>query len=118
MKTSDVIVIGGGIIGGTIAWRLARAGATVTLVERDRLGVEASSAAAGLLVPAAADGVPPPLLAHWREALRRYPDYVEALQEESSVAFELQMPGRLMLALTDAEVSRLERIRQLQSEAG
>ena len=46
-----VIIIGGGIIGGSIAWRLAQAGAAVTLVEAGTLGGEASWAGAGMLAP-------------------------------------------------------------------
>ena len=68
--TSDVIVIGGGIIGCSIAWRLAREGARVVLIEREQPGAEASSAAAGLLVPEAGPHVPAPLLAHWLASLQ------------------------------------------------
>lgn len=45
----DTIVIGGGVIGTTSAWRLAQTGRRVLLLERDRCGGEASSAAAGML---------------------------------------------------------------------
>ena len=47
--TSSAIVIGGGIIGCATACELARAGWRVILLERNRPGAEASSAAAGLL---------------------------------------------------------------------
>jgi glycine oxidase len=45
----DTIVIGGGIIGCSIAWRLAQAGQRVAVLERGHVGGEASSAAAGVL---------------------------------------------------------------------
>src|SRR5262245_34939653 len=48
---ADVIVIGGGVIGCSIAWRLAQAGLKVTLFDRGRIGCEASRAAAGMLTP-------------------------------------------------------------------
>jgi glycine oxidase len=47
----DVIVIGGGVIGCCIALRLAKGGLKVALIERDRIGCEASRAAAGMLLP-------------------------------------------------------------------
>ncbi len=42
-----VAVVGGGVIGVSVAYHLTRAGATVTLVERDRIGAGASSGNAG-----------------------------------------------------------------------
>ena len=48
-----VVVIGAGIIGGSVAWRLASEGADVTILERGRAGQEASWAAAGMIAPQA-----------------------------------------------------------------
>ena len=48
---SDVVIVGAGIIGASIAWRLAQAGAPVTLVDAGTLGGEASWAGAGMLAP-------------------------------------------------------------------
>ena len=47
VQTSDVVVIGGGIIGLAVAYSLGRARVSVTLVERGAVGREASWAAAG-----------------------------------------------------------------------
>jgi D-amino-acid dehydrogenase len=52
---SRVIVIGGGIVGLSSAWFLGRRGVAVTLLERDEIGVGASSGNAGIL----AEGHPP-----------------------------------------------------------
>lgn len=49
---SDVVVIGGGVVGLTIAYEMARAGAKVKLLERAQIGQEASWAGAGMLPPA------------------------------------------------------------------
>ncbi len=50
-RSPDVVIAGGGIIGCAVAWEVARAGLRVVLVEKDRIGAEASSAAAGMLAP-------------------------------------------------------------------
>ena len=52
MRSYDVLVIGGGLIGGAIAWRLAQDNLRVALIERNEPGREASWAAAGMLSPA------------------------------------------------------------------
>jgi len=51
--SSDVIVVGGGVIGCAIGYYLAREGVSVAIVERGEIGCEASSAAAGMLAPLA-----------------------------------------------------------------
>ncbi len=48
---TDVLIIGGGVSGCSIAYQLRKVGVDVTLVERGEVAAEASSAAAGLLAP-------------------------------------------------------------------
>ena len=48
---ADVIVVGGGVTGTSVAYHLVRAGLSVHLLERDTLACEASGAAAGMLLP-------------------------------------------------------------------
>ncbi len=50
-QTEPVVVLGGGVIGLSIAWELAEAGWQVTLLERNHVGFGASSGNAGLIVP-------------------------------------------------------------------
>jgi glycine oxidase len=49
--TADVLVIGAGIVGCSIAYTLRKRGISVVVLERDTIGAHASSAAAGLLAP-------------------------------------------------------------------
>src|SRR5215475_8238594 len=51
IEHTDAVVIGAGVIGCAIAWRLGQAGMRVVVVERGRVGGEASHAAAGMLAP-------------------------------------------------------------------
>ncbi|MBA3379643.1 MAG: FAD-binding oxidoreductase, partial [Chloroflexia bacterium] len=46
-QSTEIAIVGGGVIGASIAWHLARRGANVTLIERDRLAGQASGASAG-----------------------------------------------------------------------
>ena len=48
---SDVIVVGGGVIGLSTAWELASHGATVKVIDQGMIGREASWAGAGMLPP-------------------------------------------------------------------
>src|SRR6185437_3118543 len=50
-RMPDVVVIGGGVVGTMAAWRLAQAGAEVTLLERGALASGATSKSQGLVLP-------------------------------------------------------------------
>ena len=51
IKTPDITIIGGGVIGLLTAREFINAGATVTLIEKNRLGQESSWAGGGILLP-------------------------------------------------------------------
>lgn len=46
-QPTEIAIVGGGVIGASIAWHLARRGAKVTLIERDHFAAQASGASAG-----------------------------------------------------------------------
>jgi glycine oxidase len=112
------LIIGGGIIGGSIAWQLAAEGVKVTLFERGRLGLEASWAAAGMIAPQAEAEGPGPILdicMRGREAFERM---IDRLIAESGVDAEYDQPGILYCALDQDEQRELERRVQWQRAAG
>ncbi len=102
----DCIVVGGGVIGLSIARRLRSDGLRVTLVERGRCGGEASWAGAGVLAPCNP---------HRRDAiadlrnrsLSLYPSYCDALREESGIDPEYERCGELEIALSDDSLRSL-----------
>jgi len=51
MVVSDIVIVGGGVIGSTTAYVLARAGLRVTLLDRRDFGQEATWAGAGIIPP-------------------------------------------------------------------
>lgn len=76
---SDVLVVGGGVIGLAIALELRQQGATVTVLSRD-FQQAASHAAAGMLAPRA-EGLPPgPMLDLALASLALYPSWVNKLE--------------------------------------
>lgn len=113
-----VVVVGGGVIGCTVAWRLARRDARVTLLERDRPGDHASSAAAGMLSPLKEAEEPGPFLDIGLRSLERYPAFVEAIEAASGVDVGYRRDGRLDVALDEAGAAGLHRQREIQARAG
>ncbi|RMF77161.1 MAG: FAD-dependent oxidoreductase, partial [Planctomycetota bacterium] len=92
--TPDVLVIGGGVIGLTCAWRLAQRKLRVTLVERGRCGDGASGAALGALIPAPPTRTTPLPLLH-RRSLSLFPDFAAELHERSGIDVRYERCGRL-----------------------
>ena len=113
-----VIVIGGGIIGCAIARELAGAGCRVTLLERGKVGSEASSAAAGILCPQLEAEGPSPLLDLGLGSLALYADFVEAVRRETGIDAELDTAGTIVPDLTRDDVLTSERVFRWQHEAG
>lgn len=95
MKTWDVIVIGGGIIGLSLSIALRKRGATVLVVERGEPGHEASHAAGGMLVDCPLET--PPLLQDLASAgARMYPEFAHELEVESGMKVDLRDFGTIL----------------------
>jgi glycine oxidase len=110
--SGDMLVIGGGVIGLSLAWRARERGMSVTVLERDTLGSGTSQVAAGMLAPVAE--------AEFGEAGRRvlelglrsaelWPSFAEQLQAASGVDVGLLRTGTLMLARDEDEARELDR---------
>jgi glycine oxidase len=112
-----VVIIGAGVIGLGIAWRLAGR-AAVTVFERGKAGSGASHAAAGMLAACCeAEPGEEALVALGRESQTRWPGFAAELLSATGIDVELREEGTLVLALTaddQAEIAhRLEFQRQL-----
>lgn len=83
MKRFDVAIAGGGLIGGSIALELARAGLRVALFDRQEPGREASWAGAGIISPAPEGSAMIPLVPLGKASSAYYPQFVETVEEIS-----------------------------------
>jgi glycine oxidase len=101
-RSPDVLVVGGGIVGAAIAWRLAKAGAAVTLLEKGAIGREASWAAGGMLTPVHLAEYPPPLAGACSASLALYEPLCREIAPLSSVDPEYRTTGLLLLVTDDA----------------
>ena len=116
-RRPSVAIIGAGVVGLGIAWRLAGR-AAVTVFDRGKAGSGASHAAAGMLAACCeAEPGEEALIALGRESQARWPAFAEELLRTSGIDVELRREGILHLALTaddQAEIAqRLEFHRRL-----
>ena len=95
MKTWDVIVVGGGIIGLSLSIALRKRGLRVLVVERGEPGREASHAAAGMLADCTLE-TPSALQPLASASARMYPEFVHELQDESGMKVDLRDQGTLL----------------------
>jgi glycine oxidase len=94
VKNWDVIIIGGGIIGLSLAIAMRKRGATVLVVERGEPGREASHAAGGMLVdcPLETHAALQPLAT---ASARMYPEFAYELEVESAMKVDLRDHGTI-----------------------
>lgn len=104
---SDVVVVGGGIVGCACAYELAKAGARVTLLEYGTTGMQATNAAAGMLAPLIEAHGPGPMLESGLRALREYPAVVQDVEAACGFDVELRLHGILKVAYTAEQLDEL-----------
>jgi glycine oxidase len=117
--SADVAIVGGGVIGLSIAWRLAAAGLGVAVFERGEVGSGASLAATGML--AAATELEPggtDLLALALESQRAWPRFRAELEAEAGLDIDYRAEGTLTVAIGRDEVDRLRFRHELQARHG
>jgi glycine oxidase len=100
VKTWDVIIVGGGIIGLSLSIALRKRSAKVLVVERGEPGREASHAAAGMLSDCTLE-TPAALQPLARASARMYPEFVHELQDESGMNVDLRDQGTLLFVSSE-----------------
>ncbi len=108
MSGSDVLIVGGGVIGASIAYHLAERGVRVTVLERGRNGGHASLASAGLLHPQVDPDVPDALRDLSAKSCARFPELTGRLRELTGIDPQYQTHGWLRVALEAEHIVSLQ----------
>jgi glycine oxidase len=119
VKKPTVAIVGAGVIGLGIAWRLAARGALVAVFDKGVAGAGASHAAAGMLAACAeAEPGEDALVALGRESQARWPAFAAELEQASGIDVGLRPEGTLVLALTADDQARLNHQLVFQQKLG
>lgn len=117
-KIYDVAIIGGGVIGSSVAHFLAERGYRVAIVEKQRIASEASKAAAGLLGVQAEWDEYDPLFELARKSRAIFPHLAEALREKTGIDIGYEGKGIYRIAQNENEATRLLHIMKWQQQIG
>jgi glycine oxidase len=115
----NIIIIGGGIIGLSLGWQLAKKGMDVEILERGKPGEGASRAAAGMLAPQAEMGFEDIELFYLcRKSLEMYPAFVEELYNDSGIKIEVEKTGCILPGFDRDDSERLRRLYDFREKIG
>lgn len=111
---SEIIVIGGGIVGQAAAYELASAGVAVTLIDRADEG-QATAAGAGIISPGTGALGAGPLRPLAAAAVAFYPDLLARLAADGETDTGFAICGGLFVATSEEEAARLpERLQAIE----
>ncbi len=111
-------VVGAGIIGATLAWRLVQHGLLVDLYDSGIFAGESSAAGAGMLAPGGEAHELAPWARDTVEARAMYPAFVQELREAAGQSIDFRECGAVDLALDEADWTALQRRRAVQDQLG
>ena len=107
-ESADVVVIGAGVVGCSVAYYLAREGVSVTLLEREAIGSGASAHATGSLSLLGAEFSPGASFQMARASYAEFPQLVAELEAATGMDLLYQCRPSLRLALDEEEASMIK----------
>ncbi|NEA00395.1 FAD-dependent oxidoreductase, partial [Streptomyces sp. SID10116] len=116
--TSDVLVVGGGVIGLVTAWRTAQRGLSVTVVDPEPGGGAAQVAAGMLAAVTELHYGEQTLLGLNIASAGRYPAFADELTEASGHDLGYRTCGTLAVALDSDDRAHLRELHALQQRSG
>lgn len=117
-NTTNVLIIGGGVIGCAIAYHLRKLNITVTVLDQGEIGAQASSAAAGLLAPLGSLSGPGPLADLVLASFALFPSLVPELEDASSIRVEYEQTGALRTVRNPKRIASLQQRMQAWQPLG
>jgi len=105
-QSKDTVIVGGGLLGWSVAYRLAKAGQEVAVVDRADEG-HATQAGAGIIAPGTSIGGPDAILPLEIGAVRYYPQLLEELVHDGEGEMDYETVGALFVARSDEEAQTL-----------
>ena len=118
-QTTQVAVVGGGVIGLSCAFELARRGKSVTVIEREETGFGASTVAAGMLAPSSEiEMTPAPVVELQLDSLKRYPRFIADIEAASELSCGYRDNGTLWVSRHRDDELELDHLCAIQNDRG
>src|SRR5262245_32538488 len=107
-SSPEVVIVGGGIVGMTTAYYLAKAGVPSVVVERDAIGSHASGFAYGGLSPLSGFGIPGPQAEIAQDGMRLHRELSKSLLEETGIDVDFRLRSSMALTCTKGDLRSIK----------
>ena len=106
-ESSEVVIVGGGAAGCSVAYHLAQAGVKSTVIEREGIGTQASGFSAGGLNPLEGAQIPGPLGPLAMESYRMHLKLWDELREDTDIDYQGRIISLVKVAFDESEIPEL-----------
>lgn len=118
MSLTNTAIVGGGIAGLSVAYRLARIGHKITVIDPNP-GLGATHAAAGMLAPASEVNFSEiELLQFMQHSNQLWPEFASLIEADSNISVGYRTEGTIVTGYDPSDALELERISEFQKEFG